>query len=54
MRCLTDLHAYQRKALKFIKEKKKCALWLDMGLGKTVVSWTAIAYFLENFQSNHV
>jgi SNF2 family DNA or RNA helicase len=54
MRCLTDLHTYQHRALEFIKEKKKCALWLDMGLGKTVISWTAIAHFIDNFSAGNV
>lgn len=29
-----NLHQYQHKAVEFIKDKKRCALLLDMGLGK--------------------
>ena len=39
----SDLHAYQRHAVDFIKDTPNCALWLDMGLGKTVSTLTAIA-----------
>lgn len=39
----TDLHAYQQQAVDFIKATPNCALWLDMGLGKTVSTLTAIA-----------
>jgi len=38
-----DLHAYQNRAIQFILDKRRCALWLDMGLGKSVVSLTAIS-----------
>ena len=37
-----QLHDYQRKAVEYIKEKKRCALFLDLGLGKTVTTLTAI------------
>lgn len=36
------MHAYQERAVQFILEHKRCALWLDMGLGKTVSTLTAI------------
>lgn len=36
-------HDYQQKAYDWIISKPKCALFLDMGMGKTVVSMTAIA-----------
>ncbi len=39
----SDLHAYQAQAVDFIKDTPGCALWLDMGLGKTVSTLTAIA-----------
>lgn len=37
-----DLHDYQNRAIEFIKEKKKVALFLEMGLGKTASSLTTI------------
>lgn len=43
MRIRSDLRKYQRAAAKFIREKKRCALFVDMGLGKTASSLTAIA-----------
>ena len=36
------LHDYQEYAVKFIKEHKTAALLLDMGLGKTITTLTAI------------
>lgn len=43
----SDLHGYQRHAVDFIKDTPNCALWLDMGLGKTVSTLTALADLLE-------
>jgi SNF2 family DNA or RNA helicase len=37
----SDLHPYQRHAVDFIKSHPNCALWVDMGLGKTVSALTA-------------
>lgn len=39
----SDLRNYQRGGVRFVKEKKRCALFCDMGLGKSVMSLTAIA-----------
>jgi SNF2 family DNA or RNA helicase len=47
-----DLHHYQEDALEFIKEKKRCSLMLDMGLGKTTTSLTASSCFLDDFFIN--
>ena len=44
------LYSYQRKAIDFIREKRKCALFLDMGLGKTAITLTAVSDALENFE----
>lgn len=44
-----NLHSYQQRAIDFIRQKKKCALFLDLGLGKTVSSATAITELLEDF-----
>lgn len=49
MRSLSDLHEYQRHAVAFIKEKKRCALFLEMGLGKSVSTLTAVADLLDSF-----
>lgn len=38
-----DLYPYQRHAVDFIKSRKNCALWVDMGLGKTVSTLTAFS-----------
>lgn len=44
----SDLHPYQVHASAFIKEKKRCALFLDMGLGKTATALTTISDFLDD------
>lgn len=38
-----NLHAYQTQAISFIKEAKRAGLALDLGLGKTTSTLTAIA-----------
>ena len=38
-----DLHEYQDRAVKFIKDHPASALWIDMGLGKTVSTLTALS-----------
>lgn len=37
-----DPHDYQRYATEFIISHPVCALMLDMGLGKTVITLTAL------------
>lgn len=44
-----NLHSYQKSALDVILNKKKCALFLDMGLGKTATTLTAIHDLYYNF-----
>jgi len=44
-----NLHQYQISAIDFIYQQQKCALFLDMGLGKTVISLTAASKFLDDF-----
>lgn len=43
------LHDYQNRGVQFIKDNDKCALWLDMGLGKTLTTLTAIADLSDSF-----
>lgn len=49
-----DLHDYQRRAVEFILEKKRCALFLEMGLGKSVSSLTAISDLIDGFAVHKV
>ena len=39
-------HDYQRAAMQWILDKPKCGLFLDMGLGKTVTTLTALDYLM--------
>lgn len=43
----SDMHEYQNRAVKLIKDKKRCALLLDMGLGKSVTTLTAVSDLLD-------
>lgn len=49
MRTREDLHAYQRAAVEWIVSRPRCALWLDMGLGKTAITLTALAELEQEF-----
>lgn len=41
-------HEYQRKAIEYIQNTQRCGLFLDMGLGKTVITLTAIEDLMYN------
>ena len=49
-----NLHDYQIKAVDFILSNPKCALWVQMGLGKTVSTLTAVADMLDSFSVSRV
>lgn len=40
-------HAYQAKAIEWVLDKPRCCLFLDMGLGKSVITLTAIQRLLD-------
>lgn len=42
-------HDYQKRAIRMILEKPDVGLFLDMGLGKTVITLTAVHELLDNF-----
>ena len=44
----SDLHEYQERGVNHIIDNAYCALFLDMGLGKTVTTLTAIKELLDN------
>jgi SNF2 family DNA or RNA helicase len=39
----SDLHAYQEFTVEFLKAHRECAIWIPMGLGKTVGTLTAFS-----------
>lgn len=41
-------HAYQTRAVEFVKSHPHCALFLDMGLGKTVSALTAVNDLIDD------
>lgn len=49
-----DMHDYQRRAVEFVLEKRRCGLFLGLGLGKTVSTLTAISDMLDGFTAHKV
>lgn len=47
-------HPYQERAIAHILANPGCALWLDMGLGKTAVTLTALKELLDTMESRRV
>ena len=49
-----QMHDYQNRSVNFILDKKKVALFLSMGCGKTVSSLTAIVDLIDSMSINKV
>ena len=49
----SDLHTYQHKAINFI-QKQNCALFLQMGLGKTVSALSGVSEMIDCFVADRV
>ena len=47
MLTVNELLGYQKKAVNFQCTKPETMLWLDMGLGKTVITLTSIAHLID-------
>lgn len=54
MLTIDHLKPYQHTAIQFILDNPYCALWLDMGLGKTVSSLTATLRLLLTCEVNKI
>lgn len=50
----TDLHNYQCVAVDFLRDRPAAALWIEMGLGKTASTLTAVADLFEDFAVRRV
>lgn len=50
----SDLHDYQLRGVSFIINKRRCGLFLDMGLGKTTTTLTAISDVIDGFGAKKV
>jgi SNF2 family DNA or RNA helicase len=50
----SNLHHYQLKAIDHIQQYPKKALWMDMGLGKTISTLTAIVDLMNRFDCSQV
>ena len=51
---LYEPRKHQEKALDFLRSHKRCCLFLDMGLGKTVITLTYVKELLDDFAVNRV
>lgn len=51
---VTNLHEYQRRAVDFILDRKVCALFISMGLGKTISTLTAIDRLIHSMEVRKV
>lgn len=49
-----NLHDYQVRGVEFALSTPKCALWLDLGLGKTVTTLTTIADLVDSLSVHKV
>ena len=49
-----NLHGYQVRTVQFIKDNPFCALWLDMGMGKTTSVLTALSDLLDALEVGRV
>lgn len=49
-----ELRPYQRAGVRFIKEKKRCALFVDPGLGKTSITLTAVCDMIDELECGRV
>lgn len=47
-----NLFAYQHRAIEHIKSHEHCALWMDMGLGKTTCALTAFSDMMTGYDAN--
>ena len=47
-------HPYQETAYNWIMEHERCALFLDMGLGKTVVTLTAVSDLIDSLDAERI
>ena len=48
------LHPYQVRTVEFIKQNPACGLWLDLGLGKTIATLTALSDLMAKDQVSRV
>lgn len=54
MKTRANLRSYQERASRFIKEHPSCALWAEMGLGKTISMATAFSDLRDGFRSKRM
>jgi SNF2 family DNA or RNA helicase len=50
----SDLHQYQHRAVQFILDHPHCALWVDLGLGKTITTLTALEELINGVEVGKV
>ena len=48
------LHDYQKRAVRFVEHTPRCALLLEMGLGKSLITLTAVARLIADMEVSKV
>jgi SNF2 family DNA or RNA helicase len=51
---IDQLHEYQHKMIDWIMKNPECALFCEMGLGKSIATLTAITELLDTFEAAKV
>ena len=54
MPSLSNLHAYQRRAINFILSHPHAGLWIGLGLGKTIITLTALEELINSMTVHKV
>lgn len=47
-------HRYQERAIRWVEEHPRCLLFLDMGLGKSVITLTAVQSLIDHAETERV
>ena len=48
------MHKYQERCVEFVKTRRRCGLWISMGMGKTTSALTAVSDLLDEFSVHKV
>jgi SNF2 family DNA or RNA helicase len=51
---IKKLKDYQWRAIDYMLRRPRCALWIDMGLGKTVITLTAVKRLIDAYEVDKV
>ena len=49
-----ELHDYQNRMIQYVVENRNVGLWLGLGMGKTVITLTAISELIDDLAANKI